>query len=55
MYIFACKINAMTDDKKQNIFQRIFKVIPPLTIVGIILGLIGGYIYHLEVGCNGGT
>ncbi len=42
-------------EKEQNIFKRIFKVLPPLSILGIIIGIIGGYIYHLQVGCNGAT
>ncbi|MBU1013639.1 MAG: hypothetical protein KKG99_11580 [Bacteroidetes bacterium] len=32
-----------------------FTIFPPLSILGIILGTIGGYLYYLKVGCVNGT
>ncbi|PKP33831.1 MAG: hypothetical protein CVU00_09685 [Bacteroidetes bacterium HGW-Bacteroidetes-17] len=30
-------------------------IFPPLSILGIIVGIVGGYLYYLKVGCIDGT
>ncbi len=38
-------------DKKQSFFSKI----PVISLVGLIVGALGGYIYYLEIGCVSGT
>jgi len=33
----------------------IFKRIPWLSVAGIALGALGGYIYYIRIGCNSGS
>jgi hypothetical protein len=40
---------------KEKILQGIKDLFPVLTIVGIIVGAIGGYLYYAKVGCVSGT
>jgi len=44
-------------ENKQNIFfnKKLFGRISILTLSGIVIGAIGGYIYYLQVGCVSGT
>lgn len=44
-------------DTKQNIFLRkkLFGRISVLTLIGLIIGAIGGYIYYSQVGCVSGA
>lgn len=44
-------------ENKQNILlkKKLFGRISYLTIIGLIVGAIGGYIYYLQVGCVSGT
>jgi len=35
--------------------KNILKKIPLLSVAGLILGAIGGYIYYIKVGCVSGT
>jgi hypothetical protein len=35
--------------------KRIFKKFPLITIIGIIIGALGGYLYYAKVGCVSGT
>ena len=40
---------------EKSLKQKVFSFLPPLTIAGIILGAVGGYIYYAQVGCVSGT
>jgi len=40
---------------KEKILQGIKDMFPVLSIVGIIIGAIGGYLYYAKVGCVSGT
>jgi len=42
-------------ESKKSFKEKIFTIFPPLSILGIILGTIGGYLYYLKVGCVNGT
>ncbi len=35
--------------------RGLLKKISPLSIVGLLLGAVGGYIYYAQVGCVSGT
>jgi len=39
----------------KSLKQKLFSFFPPLTIAGILVGAIGGYIYYVQVGCVSGT
>lgn len=41
---------------KGAIFEkRIFKVIPVFSLIGLLAGVVGGYLYYHFIGCNAGT
>lgn len=43
-------------EENQNIWKRKFlKVFTLFSIIGLVVGAIGGYIYYLQVGCESGT
>ncbi len=42
-------------NQKMSFTKRFFSIIPPLTLIGILVGAIGGYIYYIEIGCASGT
>lgn len=44
-------------ENKQNIFLRkkLFGRIQILTLIGLVMGAIGGYIYYSQIGCVSGT
>ncbi len=42
-------------DAEQNIWKRKYlKVFTLFSLIGFVLGSIGGYFYYLEVGCSSG-
>ncbi len=42
--------------EEQNTTRNTFlKKIPLISVVGLIIGAIGGYIYYMQVGCVSGT
>lgn len=41
--------------EQKTISQKILAIIPPLTILGIVLGAVGGYIYYIKIGCTSGS
>lgn len=44
------------DDKEQKtIIQKIQKFFPLLSVLGIVIGAIGGYLYYAQIGCESGT
>ncbi len=40
---------------KKSFKDKFFTLFPILSIIGLIVGAIGGYIYYLKVGCVDGT
>jgi hypothetical protein len=42
-------------EEKENKKGKLFGKIPYLTVVGIVVGIIGGYLYYSQIGCNSGT
>ncbi len=46
-----------TQENKQNIFlqKKLFGRVSYLSLIGVIIGTIGGYIYYSQVGCVSGT
>ena len=40
---------------KENKKGKLFGKIPYLTVVGIVVGIIGGYLYYSQIGCNSGS
>lgn len=42
-------------EKNKTFKERFFNFIPLVTIIGLVVGAIGGYIYYTEIGCNSGT
>ena len=41
--------------EKKTFLQRIKVLFPLLSIIGLFIGALGGYIYYLKVGCVDGT
>lgn len=35
--------------------KRLFGKIPYMSLIGIVVGLIGGYLYYSQIGCKSGT
>ena len=35
--------------------NRFFALFPIVSLIGLVVGAIGGYIYYIEIGCNSGT
>lgn len=44
-------------ESKQNIFlqKKLFGRVSYLSLIGVVIGAIGGYIYYAQVGCVSGT
>ena len=43
-------------DEKKDIWKRKYlKIFTLFSIIGLIIGAIGGYIYYIEVGCDSGS
>lgn len=42
-------------ETKKTLKQKILNIFPLLSIIGLVLGIAGGYIYYLKVGCVDGT
>lgn len=43
-------------EEKENIWKRKYlKVFTLFSIIGLVIGAIGGYIYYLKVGCSTGS
>ena len=42
--------------QQENIWNRRYlKFLTLKSIIGMVVGIIGGYIYYIEVGCNSGS
>jgi len=44
-----------TSKTQKSIKQRIFSIIPLVSLIGLVIGAVGGYIYYIEIGCNSGS
>lgn len=42
-------------ESKKSFKEKTLTIFPPLSILGIIVGTVGGYLYYLKVGCVDGT
>jgi small basic protein len=42
----------MEKKSESNIFKKYFRLI---NIIGLVIGIILGYIYYIKVGCNSGS
>ena len=40
---------------KISLKEKIIKNFPLLSVIGLVIGIVGGYIYYLKVGCVDGT
>jgi len=47
----------MTDQTttKTTFKTRLFKIVSPPALIGIVLGAVGGYVYYIKIGCLSGT
>lgn len=41
--------------EQKTSLQKILKYFPLLSVIGLVLGAIGGYLYYFYVGCESGT
>lgn len=42
--------------KTQKVLKnRILGIIPLVSLIGLVAGAVGGYIYYIEIGCNSGS
>lgn len=44
-----------TSKEKRSFKAKFFALIPMVSLIGIVVGAIGGYIYYVEIGCTSGT
>ena len=42
-------------EPKKSFKEKFFALFPILSIVGLVVGAAGGYIYYLKIGCVDGT
>jgi xanthine/uracil permease len=45
----------MTENQENKNTKLLFGKIPVISVVGAVVGIIGGYIYYAKVGCNSGS
>lgn len=43
------------EEKGQNLKYKLFGRIPLISLVGLLIGIVGGYFYYAEIGCVSGT
>ena len=43
------------EEKKENMYQKLRKFFSTQAIIGIVIGIIAGYLYYVKVGCTSGT
>jgi len=41
--------------EQKTILQKILTYLPLISVIGLVLGAIGGYLYYFYVGCESGT
>lgn len=47
--------DSKTTTEKKTFLQKVLRFFPLLSVVGLIVGAIGGYIYYAQIGCVDGT
>ncbi len=45
----------MDNEKSNKILEKIKSHFSIFSIIGIVIGVVGGYIYYLKVGCTSGS
>lgn len=45
----------MNNNQSKNIFAKFKSFFSLFSLIGIILGIIGGYIYYIKIGCSSGS
>jgi hypothetical protein len=43
------------ENSQKSLKQRILAHFPVISIIGLVVGAIGGYIYYIQIGCNSGS
>lgn len=42
-------------NENKSFKEKFFILFPVLSLIGLVVGIVGGYIYYLKVGCVDGT
>lgn len=42
-------------ESKKFLSKKIFGIVPVISLIGLILGIAGGYLYYSEIGCVNGS
>jgi hypothetical protein len=45
----------MEENKQNQLLTKIKSVFSIASIIGIVAGIIGGYIYYIKIGCSSGS
>jgi xanthine/uracil permease len=45
----------MEEKKENDIYQKVKTFFSLQAIIGIVIGIIAGYLYYIKVGCTSGT
>lgn len=45
----------MDNNQSKNILAKLKSFFSITSVIGIILGIIGGYIYYIKIGCSSGS
>jgi hypothetical protein len=45
----------MEENKQNQLLTKIKSVFSIASIIGIVVGIIGGYIYYIKIGCSSGS
>ncbi len=44
-----------TEKSQKTLKDRIFAYFPLISLIGLVVGAIGGYFYYIEIGCKSGS
>lgn len=44
-----------SSESNRSFKDRFFSIIPLISLIGLVVGAIGGYVYYIEIGCNSGS
>ncbi len=39
----------------KSLMNRFFSKFPPVSLIGLLVGGVGGWVYYIEIGCASGT
>jgi hypothetical protein len=45
----------MEENKQNQLLTKIKSIFSIASIIGIVVGIIGGYIYYIKIGCSSGS